>query len=229
MIQSEGLFHLHFYVSNPQLTETTLIEYLGMTVVARYGLKGRELIRFSPEDGWSPFDIPGVRFRHVQLKRGAFDLVLGRGNSSIPHMEHFGLQVNEITYERCLKFFHETRLSVQEGQRRSFFTTPYGVRMELVTPRHEGRSDYTLSDYSSLTLQEVHFAVQSPDDCEKFFCAALGEDSLKSLKFKSSVDASKFSPVELKFSSASVGPNADIPSWVLPGIHIEMQQLRVDL
>ena len=103
MIQSAGLVHLHFYVSNPQLTETALIDHLGMTVVARYGLKGTELIRFSPEDGWSPLDIPGVRFRHVQLKKGAFDLVLGRGNSSIPYMEHFGLQVNESTYERCLK------------------------------------------------------------------------------------------------------------------------------
>ena len=229
MIQSAGLFHLHFYVSNPQLTETALIDHLGMTVVARYGLKGTELIRFSPEDGWSPLDIPGVRFRHVQLKKGAFDLVLGRGNSSIPYMEHFGLQVNESTYERCLKLFHETQLAVQQGQRRSFFTTPYGVRMELVTPHHEGRSDYSLSDYSSLTLEEAHFAVQSQENCEKFFGEALGEDSLKSLKFKSSEEVSKFSPVELKFSSASVGFNSEIPSWVLPGIHIEIQQSRVDL
>lgn len=93
-MQTARLFHLHFYVINPQQAECLFVEQIGMNVVARYGLVGSNQVRFNPEDVWEAIAQAGARFRLTQLEKGAFDLVLGPGSNPEPRLEHFGLQVD---------------------------------------------------------------------------------------------------------------------------------------
>ena len=81
------------------------------------------------------------------------------------------------------------------------FTTPFGVRMELVAPHHFVRVSYTEADYATLHLERVRFAVSDLLDCEQFFAETLGEEALNQLEFESLDDRSTFRPVEVQLSS----------------------------
>lgn len=209
MMKTARVFHLHFYVLNPQLAEQNFVRHLGMNVVARYGLVGSEQIRFDPDEGWEAMAQAGARFRLTQLGKGGLDLVLGPGNQPEPHLEHFGLRVDEATYQRCKDIFISRGLAYREGERRSFFTTPFGVRIELVAPHHSVRLSDTEMEYAILHIEKARFAVSDPVVCEHFFSDTLGEEMLNQLQFEAS-DKSTFRPMEIQLSSR----NEETPSTV---------------
>lgn len=60
------LFHLHFYILDPQTVERAFVEHLGMNVVTRYGLVESEQVRFTPEDGWEGIQELGAMRRARQ-------------------------------------------------------------------------------------------------------------------------------------------------------------------
>ncbi|WP_206919880.1 hypothetical protein [Alicyclobacillus suci] len=197
-----------------------------MQIIARYGFKGAELIRFSPEEGWNVFDNENTRFRQVQLQSGAFDLVLGQRNSPEPYMEHFEVMVSEDRYQRCLKRFTSENYTIQERTNRSFFTTPFGVRLELVAPHHGGYRTFNASDHHTLTVQHVRFAVQDPQQCSSFFSDALGTEILTQLHFEPATDSSKFRPVEIRLSSTTAGSQS-VMTTLLPGISVQVDHAVV--
>ncbi|WDL96457.1 VOC family protein [Alicyclobacillus sp. ALC3] len=213
MMIPSRLFHLHFYVADPEGTERAFVERLGMQVIARYGLVGSKEVRFEPEVGWRALIDAGARFRLTQLKKGTFDLVLGPGTQPEPLLEHFGLRVDEETYELCKRTFVARELAYREGERRSFFTTPFGVRMELVAPHHA--VTYPDADHAGLQLEKVRFGVPDPLACERFFADALGQQVLSQLEFEVSREKARFRTVEVQLSSPKKEKNTVFE--ILPG------------
>lgn len=201
------LFHLHFYVMDPKQAESAFVEHLGMNVVGRAGLIGSEQVVFAPAAGWDAIAEAGARFRQTQLQRGAFDLILGPGQHPEPRLEHFGMRVDEETYERCKATFVTQGLPFREGERRSFFTTPFGIRMELVAPHHSGQVPYMDTDYATLRIATIRFAVTDPPHCEQFFSDVLGHNILNQLEFETAHDGSSFRPVEVRLSSSGRADN----------------------
>lgn len=210
------LFHLHFYVIDPVQAERAIVNHIGMKVVGRAGLIGTEQISFAPEAGWEAIAQAGARFRQTQLQKGAFDLILGPGHQPEPRLEHFGIRADEERYEQCKVAFVAQGLPYREGERRSFFTTPFGVRMELVAPHHGGQVPYMDNDYATLRIDKVRFSVTNPQHCEQFFGDVLGENILNQLEFERSSDESAFRPVEVRLSSAWSEQKAEME--ILPKI-----------
>lgn len=210
------LFHLHFYVDDPQQAERAFVNHVGMNVVGRAGLVGSNQVGFAPEAGWEGIAQAGARFRQTQLQRGAFDLILGPGHHPEPLLEHFGMRVDEETYEQCKNAFMAQELPFCEGERRSFFPTAFGIRMELIAPHHNGRGPYMDVDYDTLRVEKVRFAVPDPPACQGFFTNVLGENALSQFEFEWSGDQRAFRPVEVQLSSSIGQGKASFE--ILPGI-----------
>lgn len=122
------LFHYHLWTPHVEETEKFYAN-LGFQVTQRIGKKDGEFESFDPPLDWDDFRGQSIRFRIIEMKRGATNISFGYGKKVI--FDHIGFLVSEEEKVNVLERAEQIGLTTQSNERRTFIHTPYGFRIEL--------------------------------------------------------------------------------------------------
>ncbi|QHE52887.1 VOC family protein [Pontibacillus sp. HMF3514] len=127
------LFHYHWWTDKPEEMER-FYQKLGFETNLRVGNYKGEMQTFNPPLNWDDFRDKDVRFRIIQMVKGQTNITFGQGKRDI--FDHIGILVNESEYFQMVDKAQELGWKVNEGERRTFISTPWKLKIEL-QKRHE--------------------------------------------------------------------------------------------
>ncbi|AZB42708.1 hypothetical protein CEF21_10615 [Bacillus sp. FJAT-42376] len=124
------LFHYHYWTPYLEETETFYTE-LGFTVHQRIGRLNGSFQSFNPPLSWNDFRENPPLFRIIELKKGNINVTVGYGKK--PIFDHIGFIVSKEEHDLVCGKAGKLGWTVEEDERRTFISTPYGFRLELQT------------------------------------------------------------------------------------------------
>ena len=156
------LFHYHLVTSVVREVEARYLGKLGFELVARYGRVGDDTISYDAGLGWPELDAMDFKLRLSELERGAVNVVVQPGQWRLPRVDHFGLALDEETFDEAIERAIASELRIQShGGRRTFVSTASGFRLELHPPRDW--IDDLLANQAELRLAELQLKADEPD------------------------------------------------------------------
>jgi hypothetical protein len=155
------LFHYHLVTSVVREVEARYLGKLAFELVARYGRVGDDTISYDAGLGWPELDAMDFKLRLSELERGAVNVVVQPGQWRLPRVDHFGLALDEDTFNEAIERAIAAELRVQShGGRRTFVSTASGFRLELHPPRDW--IDDLLTHDNELRLAELELKTDDP-------------------------------------------------------------------
>ncbi len=155
------LFHYHLVTSVVREVEARYLGKLGFELVARYGRVGDDTISYDAGLGWPELDALDFKLRLSELERGAVNVVVQPGQWRLPRVDHFGLALDEETFDDAIERAIAAELRIQSrGGRRTFVSTASGFRLELHPPRDW--IDELLTHDDVLRLAELELKTDDP-------------------------------------------------------------------
>ncbi|WP_144470162.1 MULTISPECIES: hypothetical protein [Bacillus] len=139
------LFHYHYWTPFVEETEQAY-RSLGFEVKARFTKDGS----FHPPLTWDDFREEQPTFRIVEMRKGQINITFGYSKKVL--FDHIGFLVSDEEYGELLSQVKELNWPVQEGERRTFLSTPLRLRFEL-----QRRTD--VIETGNDTLQAMTIAV----------------------------------------------------------------------
>ncbi|GGD14660.1 hypothetical protein [Pontibacillus salipaludis] len=126
------LFHYHWWT--PQLEEMeNFYKELGFATTLRVGNYQGEMQSFNPPLEWDDFRDREVTFRIIEMVKGQTNITFGYGKRN--RFDHVGILVDEEEYREIIHNAENLNLNINEGERRTFISTPWKFRIELQTRR----------------------------------------------------------------------------------------------
>ena len=157
------LFHYHLVTSVVREVEARYLGKLAFELVARYGRVGDDTISYDAGLGWPELDAMDFKLRLSELERGAVNVVVQPGQWRLPRVDHFGLALDEDTFDEAIERAIAAELRIQShGGRRTFVSTASGFRLELHPPRDW--IDDLLTHDSELRLAELELKTDDPPE-----------------------------------------------------------------
>jgi hypothetical protein len=155
------LFHYHLVTSVVREVEARYLGKLAFELVARYGRVGDDTISYDAGLGWPELDAMDFKLRLSELERGAVNVVVQPGQWRLPRVDHFGLALDEDTFNEAIERAIAAELRIQShGGRRTFVSTASGFRLELHPPRDW--IDELLTHDGELRLAELELKTDDP-------------------------------------------------------------------
>jgi hypothetical protein len=155
------LFHYHLVTSVVREVEARYLGKLAFELVARYGRVGDDTISYDAGLGWPELDAMDFKLRLSELERGAVNVVVQPGQWRLPRVDHFGLALDEETFDEAIERAIAAELRIQShGGRRTFVSTASGFRLELHPPRDW--IDDLLTHDNELRLAELELKTDDP-------------------------------------------------------------------
>ena len=155
------LFHYHLVTSVVREVEARYLGKLAFELVARYGRVGDDTISYDAGLGWPELDAMDFKLRLSELERGAVNVVVQPGQWRLPRVDHFGLALDEDTFNEAIERAIAAELRIQShGGRRTFVSTASGFRLELHPPRDW--IDDLLTHDNELRLGELELKTDDP-------------------------------------------------------------------
>ena len=155
------LFHYHLVTSVVREVEARYLGKLAFELVARYGRVGDDTISYDAGLGWPELDAMDFKLRLSELERGAVNVVVQPGQWRLPRVDHFGLALDEDTFNEAIERAIAAELRIQShGGRRTFVSTASGFRLELHPPRDW--IDDLLTHDGELRLAELELKTDDP-------------------------------------------------------------------
>lgn len=102
---------------------------LGFVTTLRVGNDKGEMQSFNPPLEWDDFRDREVTFRIIEMVKGQTNITFGYGKRN--RFDHIGILVNEAEYRDIVHNAENLNLKVDEGERRTFISTPWKIRIEL--------------------------------------------------------------------------------------------------
>ncbi|MFS3915781.1 hypothetical protein ACL9ST_16205 [Bacillus australimaris] len=118
------LFHYHYWTPFVEETEQTY-RSLGFEVTGRFTKDGA----FHPPLTWEDFREEQPTFRIIEMRKGQINITFGYSKKVL--FDHIGFLVSGEEYDQLLAQAKELNWPVQEGERRTFLSTPLRLRLEL--------------------------------------------------------------------------------------------------
>lgn len=139
------LFHYHWWTDKPEEMET-FYQDLGFETNLRVGNYKGEMQTFNPPLDWDDFRDKGVHFRIIQMVKGQTNITFGQGKRDI--FDHIGILVDETEYAQIVSNAEQLDWKVNEGERRTFISTPFKFKIEL-------------QKRSEVVTDEMHMIIES--------------------------------------------------------------------
>ncbi|WP_338781617.1 hypothetical protein [Metabacillus sp. FJAT-52054] len=124
------LFHYHYWTPYLEETEKFYTE-LGFTVHQRIGRLNGSFQSFNPPLVWEDFRENPPLFRIIEMKKGNINVTVGYGKKVM--FDHIGFFVSKEEHGIVCEKARNLGWKVEEDERRTFISTPYGFRIELQT------------------------------------------------------------------------------------------------
>lgn len=124
------LFHYHCWTPNVEQMEKFYRDR-GFEVTLRLAKDGNSYRQWNPPLEWNDFRDKLPQFRTVEVRHEKVNVTFGQGKRR--RLDHIGFLVNEPTYHHTLLCANQLGLRIKEGERRTFVTVPWGLRIELQT------------------------------------------------------------------------------------------------
>jgi ribosomal protein S18 acetylase RimI-like enzyme len=123
------LFHWHYWT--PRLEEVERF-YLGQgfEVRQRMGRESGEWKNFGPPLDWEDFRERSILFRIIEMVKGEVNVTIGQGKKD--QFDHAGFAVSGEELEAIRIRAEQTGWSVSSNGKRTFLTTPWAFRIELI-------------------------------------------------------------------------------------------------
>ncbi|KUF26722.1 hypothetical protein MHZ96_04260 [Bacillus safensis] len=118
------LFHYHYWTPFVEETEQAY-RSLGFEVKGRFTKDGS----FHPPLTWDDFRYKQPTFRIIEMRKGQINITFGYSKKVL--FDHIGFLVSNEEYDQLLAQAKELNWPVQEGERRTFLSTPLRLRLEL--------------------------------------------------------------------------------------------------
>ncbi|WLD92550.1 hypothetical protein [Alkalihalobacillus sp. AL-G] len=122
------LFHYHYWTEQVEEMEQFYVEN-GFSVTGRFA-KGKT---YHPPLTWDDFREEEPVFRIIEVRRGKVNVTFGAGKK--PIFDHIGYLVNFDEHDHLCKRAEQFGWNVQKNERRTFLSTPFGLRVELQVRR----------------------------------------------------------------------------------------------
>ncbi|MGE6753829.1 hypothetical protein ACQKFO_10295 [Rossellomorea sp. NPDC071047] len=210
------LFHYHWWTDKPEEMET-FYQQSGFETTLRVGRHNGEMHTFNPPLNWEEFRDKDIQFRIIEMVKGQTNITFGHGKKDM--FDHIGFLVTDTEYSEVLERAEELQWKVNEGERRTFISTPWKFRIEL----QRRREVVTEEKQPSIQAMEIHMPFrENPalvcslldfelteqtsgkvtienDDCTLIFCnSEEKEASLYSVMFLADHVFSNVDPVQTK-------------------------------
>ncbi|MGM7702390.1 hypothetical protein ACSVDE_11750 [Pseudalkalibacillus sp. Hm43] len=122
------LFHYHWWTERPEEMEK-FYERLGFETTLRVGRYNGEFQQFNPPLTWEDFRDKGIQFRIIEMVKGQTNITFGQGKRDM--FDHIGVLVSDTEYKQIIDNATQLKWTVNEGERRTFVTTPWKFKIEL--------------------------------------------------------------------------------------------------
>ncbi|WP_175991516.1 hypothetical protein [Bacillus sp. Marseille-Q1617] len=139
------LFHYHYWTDKVKEMEH-FYQQLGFETVLRVGRLDGEMQTFNPPLTWDDFKGKEIAFRIIEMVKGQTNMTFGQGKRD--RFDHIGVMVNEEEYSGIIDRAAELDWTVNEGERRTFISTPWKFRIEL-----QRRSDVVAEEQHTVIRQ----------------------------------------------------------------------------
>lgn len=143
------LFHYHWWTDKVEEMER-FYQQSGFETTLRVGRYNGEMHSFNPPLNWEDFKEKDIRFRIIEMVKGQTNLTFGHGKKEM--FDHIGFLVTENEYSEVLERARELQWNVNEGERRTFISTPWKFRIEL----QRRRDLVTEEKLPSIQAMEIH-------------------------------------------------------------------------
>ncbi|KSU61719.1 hypothetical protein AS034_12825 [[Bacillus] enclensis] len=145
-----NLFHYHHWTPKVKEMES-YYQQLGFRTISRVGRLDGEMQPFNPPLSWDDFKGKDIAFRIIEMVKGQTNVTFGQGKRDM--FDHIGVLLNEEEYSAIAGRAAELGWAVNEGERRTFISTPWTFRIEL-----QRRSD-VVSEEQHTVIQKMEIGV----------------------------------------------------------------------
>lgn len=131
-------FHYHWWTDKVEEMEAWY-RGIGFETRQRIGRANGEMREFNPPLEWEDFRQEEVQFRIIEMVKGRMNITFGQGKRD--RFDHIGFLVDELEHDEVLKNAALLGWRVDEGERRTFISTPWRFRVELQRRKEAVRSE----------------------------------------------------------------------------------------
>ncbi|MEW4306043.1 hypothetical protein [Rossellomorea marisflavi] len=131
-------FHYHWWTDKVEEMEAWY-RGIGFETRQRIGRANGEMREFNPPLEWEDFRQEDVRFRIIEMVQGRMNITFGQGKRD--RFDHIGFLVDDLEHDKVLKNAALLGWRVDEGERRTFISTPWRFRVELQRRKEAVRSE----------------------------------------------------------------------------------------
>ncbi|MDR4937960.1 hypothetical protein RGU11_16400 [Rossellomorea marisflavi] len=131
-------FHYHWWTDKVEEMEAWY-RGIGFETLQRIGRANGEMREFNPPLEWEDFRQEEVQFRIIEMVQGRMNITFGQGKRD--RFDHIGFLVDDREHDEVLKNAALLGWRVDEGERRTFISTPWRFRVELQRRKGAVRSE----------------------------------------------------------------------------------------
>ena len=131
-------FHYHWWTDKVEEMEAWY-RGIGFETRQRVGRANGEMREFNPPLEWEDFRQEEVQFRIIEMVQGRMNITFGQGKRD--RFDHIGFLVDDREHDEVLKNAALLGWRVDEGERRTFISTPWRFRVELQRRKEAVRSE----------------------------------------------------------------------------------------
>ncbi|MBV6685048.1 hypothetical protein KV679_15155 [Bacillus sp. JRC01] len=131
-------FHYHWWTYKVEEMEAWY-RGIGFETRQRIGRANGEMREFNPPLEWEDFRQEEVQFRIIEMVQGQVNITFGQGKRD--RFDHIGFLVDDREHNEVLKNAALLGWRVDEGERRTFISTPWRFRVELQRRKEAVRSE----------------------------------------------------------------------------------------
>lgn len=131
-------FHYHWWTDKVEEMEAWY-RGIGFETRQRIGRANGEMREFNPPLEWEDFRQEEVQFRIIEMVQGQVNITFGQGKRD--RFDHIGFLMDDLEHDEVLKNAALLGWRVDEGERRTFISTPWRFRVELQRRKEAVRSE----------------------------------------------------------------------------------------
>lgn len=131
-------FHYHWWTDKVEEMEAWY-RGIGFETRQRIGRVNGAMREFNPPLEWEDFREENVQFRIIEMVQGQVNITFGQGKRD--RFDHIGFLVDDREHNEVLKNAALLGWRVDEGERRTFISTPWRFRVELQRRKEAVRSE----------------------------------------------------------------------------------------
>lgn len=131
-------FHYHWWTDKVEEMEAWY-RGIGFETRQRIGRANGTMREFNPPLEWEDFREENVQFRIIEMVQGQVNITFGQGKRD--RFDHIGFLMDDLEHDEVLKNAALLGWRVDEGERRTFISTPWRFRVELQRRKEAVRSE----------------------------------------------------------------------------------------